>query len=114
MRWLLVLLLAGCAVEAPVASIIDAGPPVECRGSKAPAAPLIDPDNPQFSDETFSNAEVRDKFLRAKNDNTAAYRAYKAALANADVLSCGFCKCGCTSLGHVSAIDCFKDMHGFT
>lgn len=107
------LLLIGCASDG-AAPIVDNGPAAACYGSKDAAAALIDPDNPTFADSAITNAEVREKFSRARERNSGAYRAYRAALANADVLSCAFCKCGCAGgIGHVSALDCFKDMHGF-
>ena len=55
------------------------------------------------------------QFSIAKAEGMDAYKAYKAAFDNAEVLECAFCNCGCyPEPGHLSATDCFKDMHGFT
>lgn len=90
--------------------------PVVCTlGTMYPGLPAIDPDNPDFSDDVFSKEQVIADFAEDKAKNGAAYRAYKAALENQETLECAFCACGCApSIGHTSAIDCFKDMHGFT
>jgi hypothetical protein len=110
-----VALLLGCASDVATETPVDEGPPIECRGSRAPEQALIDPDDPTYEDADFSNELVRTMFERSRTSNAAAYRSYRAALENADVLSCAFCACGCAgTLKHVSAIDCFKDMHGFT
>ena len=75
----------------------------------------IDPDAPVFNDASWTQAKVSQVFVEAKGQNTSAYLAYKAARDYAHVLDCAFCSCGCApSIGHLSAIDCFKDMHGFT
>lgn len=89
--------------------------PVVCElGTMYPTWPPIDPDNPDFEDDVFSKEQVIETFATDKAKNGDAYRAYKAALVHQDVLDCAFCSCGCTpSIGHLSAIDCFKDMHGF-
>jgi hypothetical protein len=83
-------------------------------GTMYPAANVIDPDNPLYSDASITQQEVTDKFATAKAQNTSAYRAYRAARDNVGYMPCAYCKCGCgSSIGHESAIDCFKDMHGF-
>lgn len=83
-------------------------------GTMYPGQPLIDPDAPDFEDEVYSKQQVAEAFAADKAKNGPAYRAYKAALVHQDVLECAFCACGCApSIGHLSAIDCFKDMHGF-
>lgn len=89
--------------------------PIVCDlGTMYPDLPLIDPDNPDYEDAIYSKAQVKEAFAKDKADNGSAYRAYKAALQHQDVLACAFCACGCApSIGHLSAIDCFKDMHGF-
>lgn len=75
---------------------------------------VIDPDDPTFSDASWTNDEVRAAFDTARLENTDAYRAYRMAHERPDLMVCGFCPCGCNgSLGHLSGIDCFKDMHGF-
>ncbi len=86
----------------------------ECLGTMYPGIGPIDPDAPVFSDATWTQQEVTAAFLEAKVQNSDAYRAYKAALSLGDILECAFCICGChESIGHLSAADCFKDMHGF-
>lgn len=83
-------------------------------GTKYPGQAPIDPDVPDFEEEGWTKAEVAAAFAADKAKNGPAYRAYKAAVAHQDVLECAFCACGCgPSIGHLSAIDCFKDMHGF-
>lgn len=92
----------------------DAGGAPTCLGTKYPGKGTIDPDNPDFEDALWTKAEVQQKFAAAKAQGLAAYRAYKAAQRASGVLDCAFCTCGCAaSDGHLSAIDCFKDMHGF-
>lgn len=87
---------------------------VACLGTKYPEGSVIDPDNPDFEDVLNTKAEVIKKFATAKANNLPAYRAYKAALTYAHLLPCAFCPCGCDgSEAHVSAVDCFKDLHGF-
>ncbi len=114
-RALLTVVLLGCAGRDDAPPAVDEGPAIACYGSKDPAATLIDPDAPTYSDADNPLDDVRARFSKARATNAAAYRAYAAAKKNADVLGCGFCKCGCArSLGHESALDCFKDMHGFT
>jgi hypothetical protein len=110
-------LLVACASSQPSAQA-DAAPadtaPVVCYASQNPAKPIIDPDNPVYSDADYTATQVKDIFAKAKAENSAPYRAYKAARDNAEVLACGRCACGCVrSLGHLNADDCFKDMHGF-
>jgi hypothetical protein len=79
-----------------------------------PNLAVIDPDAPQYSDANWTEADVAKLFSQAKIDQDLAYLAYRAARDHADVLDCAFCSCGCApSVGHRSAIDCFKDMHGF-
>ncbi len=83
-------------------------------GTMYPGVSTIDPDAPVFQDATHTQAEVTADFEQAKAAGSMAYLAYKAARDHADVLDCAFCACGCAdSIGHLSAIDCFKDMHGF-
>ncbi len=90
------------------------GEDIACMGSVYPDAGLIDPDNPIFESEYRTQDDVTKAFSIAKADGTNAYKAYKAAFENPDVLLCAFCPCGChNSSGHQSAIDCFKDLHGF-
>ena len=80
---------------------------------RAPA-PLLDPDAPVYEDARWTQAEVEAAFAEAAAEDSAAYRAYKAALAYPGLLECAWCACGCAdSDGHLSALDCFKDMHGF-
>lgn len=84
-------------------------------GTMYPGVALIDPDAPVFQDGTWSQQQVVDAFAQAKTDNSTAYLGYKAARDYSQHLDCAFCACGCEgSIGHLSAIDCFKDMHGFT
>lgn len=111
-----VALLTACSSDAtPAAAPVDEGPPVECRGTSMPERDVVNPDDPTFSDSNFTNEQVREMFAKSRANNAAAYRSYSAAKANADVLSCAFCSCGCSGpLRHMSALDCFKDMHGFT
>ena len=90
--------------------------PVACLGSIYGTAASIDPDNPDYEGDGFTKAEIAEKFTLAKQQNTQAYLAYKAALKHSDVLECAFCACGCAvqAINHLSASDCFKDFHGFT
>ena len=84
-------------------------------GTMDPDAPLIDPDAPVFSDASWTQEEVEAAFAAAREEDSTAYRAYRAAGAWPDHLSCAWCACGCAAAdGHQSALDCFKDMHGFT
>ena len=84
-------------------------------GTMYPNSAVIDPDNPDFEDAQHSRAQVIQTFADAKTADNQAYQAYRAARDYADLLTCPFCACGCAdSIGHLSAIDCFKDMHGFT
>lgn len=89
--------------------------PVECTlGTLYPDRAVIDPDNPDYEEEFHSKAEVTQMFAKAKADNTKAYRGYIAAKKYPDLLLCAFCPCGCgDNPGHLSAVDCFKDFHGF-
>jgi hypothetical protein len=88
---------------------------VTCLGTLYPGVGVINPDNPDYSDSLWSKTEVKTKFAQAKAQGLQVYKAYKAAYDNADVLYCAFCACGCAgNPGHLSAVDCFKDMHGFT
>jgi hypothetical protein len=84
-------------------------------GSMYPNQGVIDPDAPVFEDANWDQAKVSDAFAKAKADGTTAYLAYRAARDYTQHLDCAFCACGCApGIGHRSAIDCFKDMHGFT
>jgi hypothetical protein len=104
----------GEGAPAREASLRDAPPAPQCLGTRWPGRQTIDPDNPDFEDQTWSKAQVQGKFAEAKQQGSDAYKAYKAARVHASVLPCAFCACGCATLeGHESAIDCFKDMHGF-
>jgi hypothetical protein len=83
-------------------------------GSVYPAADVIDPDAPVYQDATWTQPEVEQAFAEAKTQSSPAYRAYRAARDHAEYMRCAFCSCGCAPVaGHLSAIDCFKDMHGF-
>ena len=76
---------------------------------------VIDPDDPSFEDGDWAEEDVRDAFADARDHDSKTYRAYRAAREHAGLLECAFCSCGCAaSDGHLSALDCFKDMHGFT
>ena len=101
--------------EGPEEPVEEPEPDVECPlGSKWPERGTINPDDPEYEDEEFTNEEVRRIFAQGKAENSAAYRAYKIAYDNQAVLECAFCACGCErSIGHRSNVDCFKDMHGF-
>jgi hypothetical protein len=75
---------------------------------------MIDPDAPVYQDAVWTQPEVDQAFAAAKAQSSSAYRAYRAARDHAEYMPCAFCGCGCASAaGHASAIDCFKDMHGF-
>ena len=89
---------------------------VTCElGTMYPGTGVIDPDAPVFSDANWPQDKVTQTFAQAKTDASTAYLAYRAARDYAKYLDCAFCACGCAqSIGHLSAIDCFKDMHGFT
>lgn len=110
------------AEAADVAGAVDVPEPADtdpaslvCLGSVYPDSGVIDPDDPKFSDEMYDTAQVKLMFQQAKTANSNAYKAYKAALKYPELLECGFCNCGCAAppANHISAIDCFKDMHGF-
>jgi hypothetical protein len=84
-------------------------------GTMYPGVETIDPDAPVFEDASWPQSKVTDSFAQAKASGSTAYWAYKAARAQQNVLDCAFCSCGCAQgIGHKSAVDCFKDMHGFT
>ncbi|GMV16146.1 MAG: hypothetical protein AMXMBFR56_43700 [Polyangiaceae bacterium] len=89
--------------------------PVACElGTMYPELTVIDPDAPQYSDASWTQADVATLFAKAKTDGSMAYLAYRAARDHSHLLDCAFCSCGCApGIGHLSAIDCFKDMHGF-
>lgn len=100
----------------PDAATSDVGVgPVACTlGTVYPNSSVIDPDNPKYSDSKYTAVQVKTEFAQAKQFNSKAYKAYKAAFEHPELMECGFCPCGCQTLdGHESAIDCFKDMHGF-
>lgn len=110
-------LLIGCSGsrahdDAGVTADAGAG---ECTlGSFYADRDVINPDDPVYEDANWSQAEVTEKFAEAKATDAQSYRAYKIAYQYPDLMQCGFCPCGCDrSLGHLSAVDCFKDMHGF-
>lgn len=89
---------------------------VACElGTIYPADGVIDPDAPVYSDSTWTQEEVEAAFAAARAENNAYYRGYLAAHKYPEVLECAFCACGCASMSisHLSAVDCFKDMHGF-
>ncbi len=90
--------------------------PIQCLGSVYPDSGPIDPDNPVFSDAYYDQEQVSGMFAQAKADDIKAYKAYKAGHLYPELLECAFCDCGCEGppSNHVSAVDCFKDMHGFT
>ena len=110
--------LSGCGEDEPAGggSGNSDGGPVACTlGTLYPSASVIDPDNPVYTDEMYAQADVTDMFAKAKAESSPAYLSYAAARDHANVLGCAFCACGCaSSIGHLSAIDCFKDLHGFT
>ncbi len=92
----------------------DDTPPV-CLESVYPDQSVIDPDDPRFEDDAHTLEEVQVMFASARQDSSDAYWAYKAAYDHSDLIQCAFCSCGCAiTSGHLSAIDCFKDLHGFT
>lgn len=107
----------GC--EPPDSAVLAAGDKgvgasAVCLNSMYGNDPQIDPDNPVYSDASVDQATVTQLFASAAATNSKAYRAYRAAFENPVVLKCAFCDCGCNaSVGHTSAVDCFKDMHGF-
>lgn len=88
---------------------------IVCLGSVYPDQGPIDPDSPVYSDQYYTQEQVTKMFAQAKADNTKAYQAYLAGYKYPDLLECAFCYCGCASppAEHVSALDCFKDIHGF-
>ena len=87
-----------------------------CLGSVyGPDVAVINPDNPDYEGDGYTHDEVAQLFTEARAANNQAYRAYRAAYEHPDVVQCAFCLCGCaSSVDHVSAEDCFKDLHGFT
>jgi Protein of unknown function with PCYCGC motif len=112
-------LLAGCgesAEPAPSGAGGTSSQALSCDlGSAFPDSPIIDPDASVYQDENWTQDEVTAAFAQAKLDDSAAYRAYQAARKHEAHMTCAFCACGCAEeSGHLSAIDCFKDMHGFT
>lgn len=102
-------------VEAGAEAQSDTGSAgVSCLGSVYPSRGPIDPDGPDYEESGWTKQDVADAFAEAKTQGTKAFRAYKAAHTYPELLECAFCACGCAStFGHVSALDCFKDMHGF-
>ena len=120
--------IASCATPGPgstgdddtVASDDDTGDddavqPIECLGSVYGDAPSIDPDYPIYDGEDYTQQEVTEAFAEARAQNSYAYQAYRIARDNPELMECAFCSCGCAvTEGHISAVDCFKDMHGFT
>jgi hypothetical protein len=93
------------------------GPVVCDLGTIYPNRQLIDPDNPDYEESGWTKQQVIDAFADAKAQNNQAYRAYRAAFQYSEYMECPFCACGCAApslSNHLSAIDCFKDMHGFT
>ena len=98
----------------------DAGAPLDAPavactlGSVYGGRPPINPDDPQYEDANWTQEQVTEAFAMAKAKNSIAYRAYKAAYAHPDIITCAFCPCGCSKgAGHKSGVDCYKDMHGF-
>lgn len=83
-------------------------------GTGFPQLTLINPDNPDYAGDGYTKAQVKTLFADGKAKKSTAYLAYLAAYENADYISCPFCDCGCQAAGHLSAVDCFKTMHGFT
>lgn len=106
---------AGGAGASDAAAGGSAGATVACDlGTMYPNEPLIDPDNPVYQDATWTQQAVTQAFAQAKAENSLAYQGYRAARDYEKYMECPFCACGCEELiGHLSAIDCFKDMHGF-
>lgn len=106
---------AGCSTTSPTCSgaACATDGSVACLGSFQPAWPVIDPDAPVFTDAAHTQAQVETMFADARARDTAAYRAYRAARDLGDRLTCAYCACGCAVDGHLSAQDCFKDLHGF-
>lgn len=104
----------GAAGESGVDAAGDA-PAVVCDlGTMYPTLDVIDPDAPVYSDASWTQGAVVALFDNAKAKGSIEYLAYRAARDYSHVLDCAFCSCGCApSIGHLSAIDCFKDMHGF-
>ncbi|MBW2263456.1 MAG: hypothetical protein JRG91_15935 [Deltaproteobacteria bacterium] len=108
--------VAADTTEEPAADVEDDSPGVVCElGTIYPGGPVIDPDAPIYSDSMWTQEEVEAAFAAAKVENNAFYRGYLAAYKYPEVLECPFCACGCAtmSISHLSAVDCFKDMHGF-
>jgi hypothetical protein len=111
---LVAVLAVACSADPP--SDPAQAPTTLCDyGSVYPNASVIDPDNPVYQDGSWTQQEVIDNFEQAKLLGKDAYPAYRAARDHAQYMECAYCKCGCggPALGHESAIDCFKDMHGF-
>jgi hypothetical protein len=108
------LFAVACSADEP--SGTKAQPQTVCDyGTKYPNANVIDPDSPVYEDASWTQQEVVDNFVEAKSLGLPAYPAYRAAREHSQYLECAYCKCGCggPTLAHQSAIDCFKDMHGF-
>jgi len=105
---------SGAAGESGVDAAGDA-PAVVCDlGTMYPTLDVIDPDAPVYSDASWTQDAVVASFAKAKAESSMAYLAYRAARDYSHFLDCAFCSCGCApGIGHLSAIDCFKDMHGF-
>ncbi len=88
--------------------------PDECLGTVYPDRDVIDPDDPNYAGDGYSADEVDALFAQGAAEGSDAYLAYVAAAAYPDLLECAWCACSChVSAGHESAVDCFKDMHGF-
>lgn len=86
----------------------------ECElGSTYGEAPAIDPAAPAAGADQTPAEEVAAAF-EGLDPTSDAWRAYAfASSPQGGVLECAFCACGCaTTEGHLSAIDCFKDLHG--
>lgn len=99
----------------PDSASVDALAAAKNLGTVYPTRGVINPDDPNYEGDGFSKQQVSEMFSRVKAENGPAYRAYKAAFNNADNLHYAFCGCGCALVSnHISAVDCFKDMHGFT
>ena len=94
---------------------VDDDTPPTCLESVYPDEGVIDPDDPQFEDSTRTREQVQSMFAHAKETNSDVYWAYKAASDSPELIQCAYCACGCAiTEDHLSAIDCFKDLHGFT
>ncbi len=101
---------------AGAAGVGGAGSVVCTLGTVYPNRDTIDPDAPDYEEPGWTKPEVAQAFADAKAADDKAYRAYRAAHQYAQFLECPFCACGCAimDVAHQSAVDCFKDMHGFT